>query len=337
MTKTNQSSLGSDNSPAGDAAADMGMRNKAGPFGRVLIDEALHRPDIVAVTADLSKYTDLFAFEAMFPDRFLNVGMAEQNLVNVACGMAMGGLTPVATTFGAFLTRRAADFIVMQAALPKLNVKLIGAVPGITATFGPSHTSTDDIAAIRAIPNMVIIDPADGEELGSALKAALEYDGPVYLRQPFATHMGDASLRSAETQFKIGESKILRPGKDVGIIAAGFMIDEALTAAKLLAEQGVDAGVLSASCIKPFDSTTLLNFANGKTGLVTAENHSVVGGVGSIVCETLAREGMPMHVRSLGVPDNKFPPFGSREFVQRELGMEPEHIAAAAMSLLERH
>ena len=318
----------------GDAAEQMGMRNMAGPFGKVLIDAAAERQEIVAVTADLSKYTDLFAFAEIYPDRFLNVGMAEQNLVNVACGMAQAGLVPVATTFGAFLTRRATDFIVMQAALPKANVKLIGAVPGITATFGPSHTSIDDIAAMRAVPNLVVIDPADGIELGQALEAALAYEGPVYIRQPFATHV-DGEDPGERDVFQIGKNVLLREGGDVGIVAMGLMVAEALTAADELAQQGKEASVLKVSTIKPFDSDSLLELAANTRALVTAENHSVVGGLYSTVCETLAREGTQTKVAAIGVPGDRFPEFGNREYVQEQLGMMPADIARAASELLD--
>lgn len=317
---------------SGDAAAQMGLRDMAGPFGRVLIDAAVERPEIVGVTADLSKYTDLFSFAEIYPDRFLNVGMAEQNLVNVACGMAQAGLLPVATTFGAFLTRRGTDFIAMQAALPKANVKLIGAVPGITASFGPSHTSIDDIAAMRLVPNMVVIDPADGVELGQALAAALEYEGPVYIRQPFATHVEGAGDDQRES-FQIGKNVLLRKGGDVGIIAMGFMVAEALAAAEELSKQGVEASVLKVSTIKPFDSDSLLELAENTRALVTAENHSVVGGLNSVVCESLAREGRQVRVAAIGVPQDCFPQFGNREYVQEQLGMMPADIARAARDL----
>ena len=318
---------------SGDASAQMGMRDMAGPFGKVLIDVATVRPEVVALTADLSKYTDLFAFAEIYPDRFLNVGMAEQNLVNVACGIAQAGLVPVATTFGAFLTRRATDFIVMQAALPKANVKLIGAVPGITATFGPSHTSIDDLAIMRAIPNLVVIDPADGTELGEALSAALAYEGPVYIRQPFATHVDDAENKDRKP-FQIGKNVLLREGSDIGIVAMGFMVDEALAAANELEKDGIQASVLKVSTIKPFDEDSLLALSASTKALVTAENHSVVGGLNSVVCEALAREGQQVKVRAIGVPQDCFPEFGSREYVQEQLGMMPADIAQAARDLL---
>lgn len=318
---------------SGDAAAQMGMRDMAGPFGQALIDAAEKRPEIVAITADLSKYTDLFAFAEIYPERFLNVGMAEQNVVNVACGMAQSGLVPVATTFGAFLTRRATDFILMQAALPKTNVKLVGAVPGITATFGPSHTSIDDLAAMRAIPNMVVIDPADGAELGGAMSAVLDYEGPVYLRQPFATHV-DGNVKERREPFQIGKNVLLRQGADVGIVAMGFMVGEALAAADELSQQGIEASVLKVSTVKPFESDSLLELAATTRALVTAENHSVVGGLNSLVSETLAQQGNPARLAAIGVPQDRFPPFGSREYVQEQLGMTPADIARSAYKLL---
>ena len=315
------------------AAAQMGMRASAGPFGKALIDAATQRSEIVAVTADLGKYTDLYAFSQIFPERYLNVGMAEQNLVMVAGGLAQSGLVPVASTFAAFLTRRAADFTVMQVALPRANVKLIGGVPGIMSSFGPSHTSVDDIASMRAIPNMTIIDPCDGVELGAALTAALDYDGPVYLRQPFATHVSAEGANKNEPAFEIGRNVLLRKGKDVGLVASSYMVDETLKAADLLAQLGIDAAVLKVSTIKPFDSDSLLELAANTRALVTAENHSLTGGLFSTVAETLAREGCLVRVGAIGVGDS-FPPFGSKEYVAKVMGMTVDDIVAKAQTVL---
>jgi transketolase len=313
-------------------AAQMGMRADAGPFCRALITAAQQRPEIVALSADLSKYTDLNAFAETFPERFLNVGMAEQNLVLVAAGMAQAGLVPVATTFAAFMTRRATDFTVMQVALPKANVKLIGAVPGVSSSFGPSHTSIDDLAAMRAIPHMTVIDPCDNIELAEALTAALDHDGPVYLRQQFAAHGAPVTAPEPRQPFRIGSSQLMRKGSDIGIIASGFLVGEALKAAELLQQAGIDAAVLNVPTLKPFDGDGVLELAATTRTLVTAENHSVIGGLFSAVAETLARAGCPARVHPIGVPD-RFPDFGSRDYLAAQLGMNAAAIAAAAKGL----
>ncbi|VXD04475.1 Putative uncharacterized transketolase family protein y4mN [Pseudomonas sp. 9AZ] len=313
------------------AAAQMGMRAEPGTFGRVLLQAAQQRPEVVALTADLAKYTDLQAFAETYPTRFLNVGMAEQNLVMVAAGMARSGLVPVATTFAAFMTRRAQDFTIMQVALPRANVKLIGAVPGVMPTFGPSHTSIDDLAMMRAVPNMVVIDPCDMRDLKEATAAALAYDGPVYLRQPFFNAQS-AAVTSEREAFQIGKNTLLCAGGDVGIIASSFMVGEALQAAQQLAQQGIQASVLKVSSLKPFDTRSVLELAARVPRLITAENHSVIGGLFSTVAETLAREGLAVRVEAVGVQD-VFPMFGSREYVAGQLNMTSGEIVKRALSL----
>jgi deoxyxylulose-5-phosphate synthase len=165
------------------AARAMGMDSAPAGFGSALLAAAAQRPEIVAVTADLGRYTELTEFARRYPERLINVGMAEQNLVAVAGGLAMAGLRPVATTFAAFLTRRAQDFVVMQIALPRHPVVLVGGIPGICPSFGPSHASVDDLAAMRAVPGMVVLDPCDAVQQALATEAALAHDGPVYMRK----------------------------------------------------------------------------------------------------------------------------------------------------------
>ena len=315
------------------AAAQMGMRATAGPFARALIEAAHRWPEIVGVTADVAKYTDMQAFAELFPERFLNVGMAEQNLIAVAAGLAKVGLLPIATAFGVFTTRRAHDFTVMQVALPKANIKLIGAVPGITSTFGPSHTSFDDLALMRVIPNMVVIDPSDAAELGSAVTASLEIDGPVYLRQPF--HREGSPDAQLARPFQIGKATLLKEGGDVGIVASGVMVATALNTAETMGARGVRVGVLKVSTLKPFDDEAVAEFAGRNRALVTAENHSVIGGLFSATAESLARRGIPAIIEPLGVQD-VFPPFGSTQYLRRRLGMTESDLAAAAERALTR-
>ncbi|MGE0383227.1 MAG: transketolase family protein [Gammaproteobacteria bacterium] len=316
----------------GGAARQMGMAAGAGPFGSALIHAAERRPEIVGVSADLSKYTDMHAFAARFPERFVNVGMAEQNLVSVAAGLARAGCTVVATTFSAFATRRPQDFTVMQVALARADVKLIGAVPGILASFGPSHTGIDDIAIMRSVPGMVILDPCDAFEAGRALEAALEYRGPVYLRQPFFRPDASPVVADAEP-FGIGAARTLRTGRDLGILASGHLVEAALEAAAQLAAAGIQAELLQVSTLKPFDDVRVAALARRFGRLVTAENHSVVGGLYSAVCETLGRHGIGARVVPVGVPD-VFPPFGTPGFVAAQLGMDAAGIVAAAHQVL---
>lgn len=311
------------------AAAEMGFGIRAGNMARAIIAAAEKRSEIVGLSADLKKYTDLGAFALRFPDRYVEIGMAEQNLVMVAAGLAQGGLVPVATTFASFLTRRAHDFTVMQVALPKANIKLVGAVPGITSTFGASHCSLDDLATMRATPGMTVIEPRDAVELGAAMTAALEFDGPVYLRAPF-----DRGETGTPAAFRIGPAQLLRDGADIGIVAAGIMVDAALDAAEMLAKRGISATVLATPTIKPFDEDAVAELAARTGALVTAENHAVAGGLFSAVAETLVRRGVHAIVRPVGVQDTH-PPFGQVEYILRVLGMTPADIATAAEQVLK--
>jgi transketolase len=316
------------------AAQQIGfLEDGAGPFGSALIRAAERRPEIVGASADLSKYTDMGAFAKRFPERFVNVGMAEQNLVSVAAGLAHAGFTVVATTFAAFATRRCHDFTVMQLALAGVDVKLIGGVPGILSSFGPSHDGVDDIAIMRSVPGMVILDPCDTFEAGRALEAALAHRGPVYLRLPFF-RPDTPPVVPDEGAFVIGAARTLRTGRDVGIVASGDMVAAALYAAQLLADAGIEAEVLQVSSMKPFDESAVAALARRFPKLVTAENHSVIGGLYSTVCETLCRHGIAARVTPIGVQD-VFPMFGMPDYVAGQLGMTPAEIVAAARALLE--
>lgn len=329
MTQTSAKSLSSQSSPS--AAAQMGLASKVGPWGSALIEAAATRQDIVALSADLKKYTDLKGFAEAFPDRYIEVGMAEQSLVLSAAGLAYSGLTAVATSFAAFLGRRTLDFATMQIALPKANVILVGATPGISATFGPSHTSTDDLAIWRTVPNMTVIDPMDPLEAAQAMTYLLNRGGPAYLRQPFNRA---SAVRTLELPaFEFGKAQILRTGSDVAIIASGDRVSEALLAAETLDAEGVSASVVRSSTIKPFDGDTIAEIAANCPHIVTAENHSVIGGLFSTVSESLVRRGVAAKVTPIGVPD-VHPPFGSPDYTSAVLGMTSADIAKAALDLL---
>jgi transketolase len=315
------------------AAAQMGRVAPAGPFGQALVEVAARRPDVVAVTADLTQYTDLRAFQARFPERYVNVGMAEQNLVAVSAGLAMAGFTPVTTTFAVFLTRRAYDFVAMQIAVHRANVKLACSLVGICSTFGPTHQGIEDIAHMRALPNMVVIDPCDPIDMAQATVAAIEYDGPVYLRMLLGS---EPVVVDPDThQFRLGQAVLLRPGSDVGIIASSIMVARALAAADELAAEGIDAAVLQVSSIKPFDEQAVLELSELTGALVTAENHTIIGGLFSAVAETLARHGVGVPVLPVGMRD-EFGSFGTLEYVAERHGLTSAAIIDQARLALER-
>jgi len=248
------------------------------------------RQEIVGMTADLSKYTDLHIFAQAWPDRFYQMGMAEQLLMSAAAGFAREGFLPFVTTYAVFASRRAYDFIYMAIAEENLNVKICCALPGLTTGYGPSHQATEDIAILRGMPNLTIIDPCDATEIEQAVPAIAAHDGPVYMRL----------LRG----FELGQAKLLQDGNDVLLIATGLMTMRVLEAAKLLQQDGVDVAVLHVPTIKPLDETTIKQ-ETAKAGrlVVVAENHSIVGGLGEAIASLLLRSGIAPTFRQIALPD----------------------------------
>lgn len=313
------------------AAASMGETAKAGPFGRALVSYAERHEDVLGLTGDLAKYTDLLAFRQRFPDRFIDVGMAEQSLVSVAAGLEMAGYRPVATTFAVFLSRRALDFVSQQVSLHSANLTLVGGLAGLCSTFGPSHQGIDDIAHMRALPNMTVIDPCDPVEMEQATVAAIEHEGPVYLRQLLGKE--PVVLDPDRHRFEIGKAVRLREGSDLGIVASSIMVKHALEAAEELAAKGVSAAVLKVSTPKPFDGDAVAELMAECGSLVTAENHLLAGGLFSCVAEALAVRGVPGRVVPVGMRD-EYGSFGTLEYNKAQHGMETKSILAAAGAAL---
>ena len=282
--------------------ADDGQRSKAAPFGKALVDLARNRPEIVGMTADLAKYTDLHLFAQAYPERFFQMGMAEQLLMGAAGGMAKEGLIPFATTYAVFATRRAYDFIHQVIAEENLNVKLVCALPGLTTGYGPSHQATDDIAMMRAIPGLTIVDPCDALDIEQAVPAVAAHKGPVYMR--LLRGQVPLVLDEYDYRFELGKAKLLRDGRDVLFISTGIMTMRALEAAKAMAGGSADVAVLHVPTIKPLDDETILREA-GRSGrlVVVAENHSSIGGLGEAVAALLMRHRLNPAFRQLALPD----------------------------------
>ena len=316
---------------AARARVGQNLLEKSGPFGRAILEIGERRPDVVTLSADVAGVTGLAPFAETFPERFVNVGMAEENLISVAVGLANAGFVPVATTFAVFATRRALDFIAIQCALNRANVKIVAALPGIYSTFGPTHQGIDDLAHMRALPNMTVLDPCDNVEMAEAIKAAVEHDGPIYLRELLGRETEDVD-RGAH-RFAIGPAQLLREGADVGIVTSGIMVRRSMDAAAELARRGIEASVLKVSTIKPFDDAAVVGLARETGALVTAENHSVIGGLFSATAEALARAGAQVPVRAVGVQD-EFCSFGSNPYVARTHGLTAEAVIAAAGEVL---
>ncbi|AYO82174.1 MULTISPECIES: transketolase family protein [Methylobacterium] len=304
-----------------------GQRTKAAPFGHALVELAKTRPDIVGLSADLSKYTDLHIFAQAHPERFYQMGMAEQLLMSAAAGLAREGFTPFATTYAVFAARRAYDFICLAIAEENLDVKIACALPGLTTGYGPSHQATEDLAIFRGMPNLTIIDPCDAHEIEQVVPAMAAHKGPVYLR----LLRGNVPLVLDEYgyTFELGKAKTIRDGRDVLVIASGLMTMRALEVADALRDDRIDVAVLHVPTIKPLDEATILREA-GRGGrlVVVAENHTVIGGLGEAVAGLLMRNGtMPERgFRQIGLPD-EFLDAGALPTLHDRYG-----ISAAAMA-----
>jgi transketolase len=282
--------------------ASEGQRTRPAPFGNALVELARLRPEVVGMSADLAKYTDLHIFAQAFPERFFQMGMAEQLLMGAAGGMAKEGFIPFATTYAVFASRRAYDFIHQVIAEENLNVKIACALPGLTTGYGPSHQATEDLAIFRGMPNLTIIDPCDAVDVEQAVPAMAAHNGPVYMRLPRG--QVPVVLDEYNYTFELGKAKLLRDGRDALIISSGFMTMRALETVEKLRGDSVDVGVLHVPTIKPLDEETIVREA-GRSGrlVIVAENHSVVGGLGEAVAGVLLRAGVTPPFRQIALPD----------------------------------
>jgi transketolase len=307
------------------------QRTMAAPFGHALADVAQARPEIVGLSADVSKYTDLHVFAERFPDRFFQMGMAEQLLMGAAAGLARVGWLPFATTFAAFATRRAYDFMFIDIAESNLNVKVVCALPGLGSGYGPSHQAMDDIAIMRAMPNMVVLDPCDACEIEQAVRAIADHEGPVYMR--ILRGQVPLVLDAYDYTFELGRAKMLRAGRDVLLISSGLMTIRALEAAKGLSANGIEAAVLHVSTLKPLDTKTILDAIMGASLTVTIENHSIMGGLGQAVGYSVAAAGLATKYRSIALPD-EFLGAGALPSLHERYGLSSQRIAAQVESWL---
>lgn len=296
------------------------------PFGAALVELGRSRPDLVVLSADLSRYTDVLPFADAFPQRFFQVGMAEQNMMGIAGGLAKVGLTPVAVTYGVFATRRAYDQVAMAMATGPSRGVVVAFLPGITTPFRATHQATDDLALARAIPGMTVVDPADATELRDALEAAVAHDGPVYLRG-LRGRVPVVFDRDAH-RLRLGATYRIRNGDDAGLVATGIGTRWALEAAAGLSARGIEASILHVPTLKPADDGAIAEFCSGFDEVATIENHSTVGGLGTVVCEAVARHGLGARVRTFGVPD-RWADSGSVDFLRRRLGLDAETLAGA--------
>ena len=289
------------------------------------------RDDILVLDADLAKATKTITFKKEFPEKFIDCGIAEGNMMGVAAGLATTGYTVFASSFAMFAAGRAFEQVRNSIAYPNLNVKIGATHAGISVgEDGASHQCCEDIALMRSIPNMVIINPADDVEAIAAVHAAVDHEGPVYMR---FGRLAVPRVNCEDYKFELGKGVLLKDGKDVTIVATGLMVNEALIAAETLKAEGIDARVINIHTIKPIDKDILVTAAKETGAIVTAEEHSIIGGLGSAVSEALSEE-YPVPVVKLGVNDT-FGKSGPALELLKIFGLDAENIVAKAKKAIE--
>ncbi|MCL2785924.1 MAG: transketolase family protein [Methanomassiliicoccaceae archaeon] len=300
-------------------------------YGKALAKLA-ERPDIVVLDADLGDSTRTSEFAAAAKDRFIQIGIAEQNMMGVAAGLAASGKTVFASTFAVFATGRCWEQIRQAIAYPRLNVKVVATHCGISVGGdGASHQALEDIAIMRALPNMTVLSPADANETYEATIAIAEYNGPCYMRMGRA----DFPIITPEgVKFTIGKATVLHEGNDITLIGTGQMVVSCMEAANILEEAGISAEVINMSTIKPLDTETVLRSVSKTKCVVTAEEHSIIGGLGSAVAECLSENG-PMPMERVGVKDS-FGESGDPSELMKKYGLTTDDVVAAAERLIER-
>ncbi|MGI6574677.1 MAG: transketolase family protein [bacterium] len=301
-------------------------------YGQTLAELGKTNLDLVVLDADLSGSTRTAEFAKVFPERFFNMGIAEANMIATAAGLAAAGKLPFASTFAVFATGRAFDQVRNSVCIAQLNVKIAASHAGLTVgEDGASHQSVEDISLMRSLPGMTVIVPADAVETRLAVKAAAAHKGPVYLR------LGRPKvpvILSRDYQFSIGKAALLRDGNDVTVVACGYMVGVALEAAQLLEQEGIEARVLNMSTIKPIDRYALVTAAQETGAIVTAEEHSIIGGLGSAVAEVIAEE-YPVPVHRVGIKDT-FGESGAPGELLQKYGLTVEEIVAQAKNAMAK-
>lgn len=307
------------------------MKSTRDGYGEALVELGKDKR-IVALDADLAESTRSIKFKENYPERFFDVGIAEQNLVATAAGLAASGKTPFASSFAVFITGRAYGQVRLNAGISHLNIKLVGSHSGLlTGEDGASHQSLEDISLMRGIPGITVIQPFDFIEAKKATIAAAKYKGPVYLR------LGRTKLpiiNKKNYQFKIGKGVVLKDGKDITIIATGSLVHIAIEAAKELKKQKISARVINIHTIKPIDKNLILKAAKETNAIITAEDHSIIGGLGSAVAEILS-ENYPIKLKRIGIND-QFGESGKPDELYKKYGLTKENIIKTVKKLIKK-
>jgi transketolase len=303
------------------------------PYGQSLVALAKERDDIVCLTGDLSKQCEVDLFADAYPERFIHAGMAEANMMGVAGALARDGFVPFVHTFGTFATRRPLDQVINSIAFPNLRVRIMGFMPGVSSPGGPSHQAIDDVALMRAVPNMTVVDVADAVEVRQMANAIVDVDGPVYVR----LKRGEIPVIFGDDhRLRLDRADVLTRGEDVALFASGMMLAPALAAARLLEARGASVSVASVPVIKPLDAATVADVAGSAKVVVTAENHTVIGGLGSAVAEALAEAGLGRPLRRVGLRDTFAEGARTGPYLFGKYGLSIQAIVDAGWTALGR-
>lgn len=296
---------------------------------RNIVAWAKDRPEVVVLSGDLTSQSEAHLFRDAYPERFLSMGIAEQNMHSFAGGLASEGYVPFIHTFAVFIYRRALDQVAMSIAYPNRKVRLVGFLPGVTSPAGATHQSLEDVSVMRALPNMTVLEPGDATEVETILDLTDEIDGPVYIRMPRGV-----IPRLFESPMELNKSRTLTTGKDVVLISSGLCTREAIAATEELRGSGVDVQHMHVSTYKPFDDEAIEDaIAEAKYGVVTVENHSTIGGLGSIVADTMAESGFGKKLRKLGIQDI-FLHGASESYLLAEYGIDAHGIATGVKEMV---
>ncbi|MCB1516454.1 MAG: transketolase [Hyphomicrobiaceae bacterium] len=301
------------------------------PYGQALVDLARDRKDIICITGDLTRQCEIDLFQEAYPERFIHAGMAEANMVSMAGALARTGKIPFVHSFGVFSTRRPLDQIINSVAYPNLPVRIVGFMPGVSSPGGPSHQAIEDVALMRAIPNMTVVDVADAVEIRKALPAIVDVPGPVYLR----LKRGEIPvIFEDDHEFSMTKAQVLAEGSDVAIFANGMMLSSAIAATEALEAAGISVELVNVPVIKPLDQATVLSTAEKVRAVVTAENHTIMGGLGSAVAEVIAEAGIGRRLRRVGLRDTFAEGARIAPPLFQKYGLTTQDIIEAAWSAL---
>jgi transketolase len=303
------------------------------PYGRALLDLARRRDDVLCLSGDLTRQCEIDLFQAEIPERFIHGGMAEANMMSMAGALARCGHIPFVHTFGVFATRRPFDQIANAIAYPNLPVRLIGFMPGVSSPGGPSHQAIDDVALMRALPNMTVVDVADAVEVRQVVGAIVDVPGPVYVR----LKRGEIPvIFDDDHALSLDRADVLTEGTDVALFANGMMLGSALAAARTLGAHGVSVSVVNVPVVKPLDTATVQGIAAEVKVVLTAENHSIIGGLGSAVAEAIAEAGLGRPLRRIGLRDTFAEGSLTGPYLFEKYGLSTQAIIDSAWSVLGR-